>query len=165
MSCTPSEEELLASRERDVRLLTRALADVGEGRHVALGADLREWLDEATRPKANGALADVAIVRVRAITSLGDVAQAGVPDAREVWAILASDAAPSPFVDALATGPTVRVKRIYHALAVAEVGDDGVVLREVVKGKSARDVARVFGVPCLAGPDLAEWRDADASRA
>src|SRR5690606_6934230 len=51
---------------------------------------------------------------------------------------------------------------IYHPLAVATItAEEGIVIRRLVPGVSARDVAEVFRVRCYAGPDLAPWLPAD----
>ncbi len=144
------------------QVLTRALADAGEDRHVALSPDLGAALADTPAPKANGAMADVALVVARAITTRGEIDVAPLPEAHEIWAILTADGARGGFVEALSSRATGRVTRIYHPLAIATVGELGLVLLEVAKGTSARDVALAFGVPCYAGPDLAEWPEPPA---
>lgn len=144
------------------QVLTRALADVDEGRHVALDRTLTAALAGAPAPQANGSVAEVALVAARAITRLGEIDVAPPARARETWAILSMDAERGGFVEALPSAPTARVTRIYHPLAIAEVHEFGLLLLEVVRGTSARDAARTFGVPCFAGPDLCEWRESSA---
>ncbi|MBC7171140.1 MAG: hypothetical protein H5U40_01870 [Polyangiaceae bacterium] len=134
---------------------------MAKGQSVALSPDLEAVLAGDPRGKANGAGADIGIVLATAITPCGDVDVSPFPIASEVWALIPPGARESAFVERLASPPTGRIVRVYHPLAVAEIGEQGLLLRKVVRGRSAREVARSLGVPCFAGPDLAEWRFVD----
>jgi hypothetical protein len=143
---------LLTLRE----VVARALADVEPGRHVAFGAGLADAATSGPRANGRSEVADVGLVHARVVTPKGDVIlDAPPPAARELWAVV--DPVHGAVAESLSGEATARVTRVYHPLAVAEVGERGLVVRRVRKGTSAREVAAALGVACAAGPDLAEW--------
>jgi hypothetical protein len=140
-------------------VVTRALADVGAGHRAALGPGLPSVPSASLGENGHGAPADVVLVRVKRITPQGDaILAAPVPVARELWAIVDHEPGTKHFALTLDMAAEARITRVYHPMAIAEIGDHGLLIRKVMKGLSARDVAIAFGVPCYAGPDLAEWR-------
>jgi hypothetical protein len=139
--------------------VSAAIADAGPGRHVAVARALcaAAQLDDAP-PAANGAGADVELVLVDCLGPTGELPATLRSSAREVWAVIAPAAAGAPFDRALDAPAARRASRVYHPLAMATITpEEGVVLRRLVPGVSARDVAAIFAVRCFAGPDLAPW--------
>lgn len=168
MSSTPKR----LTSEQTVAL---AAQEVHAGDRVYLAEDvpsaLREQLHEEAHVVASGSAeaVDVAILRARCVTAAGRVCTpaiqlngsgpfAHVPDARRVVVLLLAN---EPH-DAPATicghgdAEKLRAQRIITDLAVLDVRSEGLQIRRLAPGVSARDVQDVTDAPLVADHTLDE---------
>jgi acyl CoA:acetate/3-ketoacid CoA transferase beta subunit len=130
----------------------------------------RTWVDPRLAlqgaPSAPGPAAvdgfGVALVRAEWVTPTGQVAcdasaAGALAAASRVVAVMPhlDDEGRSRIVDAPKEGATHgRVQRIITDLCVIDVTHEGLIVREVAPGVSAREVQKQTQAPLLAGPDL-----------
>lgn len=146
------------------QLAVRAADEASDGRTYRRGPGLPVSLSEHLRPddERRSGPVDVLFVGADEVSGRGDLllspedVDVDVTGARRVVVILADGEGGLGRLVRTCSGPALPgvVHRVVTELAVLDVTPDGLVVRQVAPGVSARDVQERVSVPLLAGPDL-----------
>jgi hypothetical protein len=129
------------SPEGLTRRVVRALEDC---RRVWVASDLPELRAELPADRLVSAAADIAVVRAREASATGQVTASHAPPPSSLrWAVLD----PVRIVERCQT-PVGRVERLFSAMGVLEVGEQGLVIVELAPGVSAIEL-QAFAEPTL----------------
>lgn len=141
------------------QIAARAARELKSGESVRLGAAVSELLRAALPPgtelREEGA--DVAIIAAREVSAAGELSGAEeIGGAKRVIAILEQHREGGEMnVRGTCRAPVNgKAERIITNLAIFDVTDEGLVMREVAPGVSAFDVQQECGTPLLAADDL-----------
>jgi hypothetical protein len=136
--------------------LDRRVVQEAEGRSVRLGTSLRHLERQLETAEAAPELVIAAADAVAANGGFRGPWEGSFPEESSVIAVLAlGDASEGRALVERLDGPAVAMaRRIITDLGVLDVTAEGLVLRELAPGISARTVQEHSEVPLLAGPDL-----------
>src|SRR5690606_9111560 len=105
--------------------LAAALADAGPDRHVFVSPALCAAVGRDAAPRST-AQPDVELLLVTSLGPNGELPGVARSMAREVWAVVATEAAEAPFNRELEAPTAQKASRVYHPLAVATItAEDG----------------------------------------
>lgn len=146
------------------QLACRVAAEASNGRTYRCGPGLPVSLAEHLRPEAERKEGPVQVLFVGAdeVSGRGDLvlpSDAGECDFTGVERVIVVIGADEPGVAKIVRSPSRSaipgvVHRIVSTWAVLDVAPEGLVVRQVAPGTSAREVQDRIAVPLLAGPDL-----------
>ena len=144
------------------RLLTRAAKECESKRGVWFGAGLPEALQSALAARGDwdpGAPAEVGFIEVRKVSASGHVASTAEESPPQDAPLVGLWGAAFEKLGALfqpVASPSPSLSRLITPFAVFDFTPDGVQVREIRHGLTARDLQAKTSTPLWAGPDLCE---------